>query len=33
MAVVAVPLLILYEAGILVSTIFARRPVEAKAAA
>jgi sec-independent protein translocase protein TatC len=33
MAVVAVPLLILYEAGIIISSIFARTPVEARAAA
>jgi sec-independent protein translocase protein TatC len=32
MAIVAVPLLLLYELGILVARIFARKPVEAKAA-
>ena len=29
MAIVAVPLLVLYEAGIIISMIFAKRPVEA----
>jgi len=33
MAIVAVPLLLLYEAGILIATIFARKPVEAEATA
>lgn len=33
MAVVAVPLLLLYEAGIIIARIFARKPVESQAAA
>jgi sec-independent protein translocase protein TatC len=33
MAIVAVPLLLLYEAGILIASIFARKPVEAEATA